>query len=457
MLYYISKFEGVLEVIDEIKKIVFASDNKKIESLYNDMSSYQKRIFDEFKEDNNKFIDYSLNDLLFDFDAEFVEKILSIELDMYVKECLEKGINNKKNGSTKNVKVTIGNKEINFNRPRARKEEGFDSELIPKRTRIMKDLSDDIILLYSKNNSIKDIKVILKGMFGVGMSEGKISMLAQRINEDVLKWRNKDLQKCYLSINIDCTYVAIRDEKYKKSHKVPVYIAIGTKLDGHKEVCGIYLGNEDMEKNILDELSEKNIGESKAFWQEIFLDLKDRGVEDVLYMVSDGLKGIEEVINEEFPQTTYQYCILHMGRNVNKYANEKNSNAVSKDFKKLYTAPTREIFEKEYESFITKYKQKRKLVEYMGRNYRHIESLYNAPENIRKYIYTNNIVESANSKIKRGFYGRGALPNVESAINIIYLNLKDLEEKWGKKKIDNWDKIFNEVNICFGDRIKKYL
>ena len=444
-------------MIEEINKIVFAADNDEMEKLYNNMSSYQKEIFDEFRKDHDKFINYSLQDLLFDFDTKFVETILRIEASIYVKESIEKGIKNKLNGSTKNIEITMGNGKINFNRPRARYEKDFDSELIPKRTRIMKDISDDILVLYAKNNSIRDIKEILKSMFGLNISEGKISELASEIHEEVLKWRNKDLQKCYFVINIDCTYVTIRDEKHKKSHKVPVYIAVGTKLDGHKEVCGVYLGNEDMDKNVIDELSEKDVGESKNFWQEVFLDLKERGLEDVLYIVSDGLNGIEEVINEEFPQTTYQYCIVHMGRNVKKYAGEKNSSAVSKDFKKLYTAPTRELSEKEYEIFIEKYKNKKKLVEYMERNYKHIQSLYDAPENIRKYIYTNNIIESANSKIKRGFYGRGALPNVESAVNIIYHNLINLEEKWSKKRVENWDKIFNEISICFEERIKKYL
>ena len=457
MLYYTDEFEGDIKVIEEIKKIVFSAENKEIEKLYKDMSRYQRRIFDGFKENPEEFVNYSLNDLVFDFDAEFVEKILEIELNAYIRESNKKGIENKRNGSTKDITIIMGNKEINFNRPRARKETEFDSELIPKRTKIMDDMSDDIILLYSKNNTIRDIKEILKGMFGLNISEGKISMLAQELKTEVINWRNRELEKCYFTLNIDCTYIKIRDEKHKKSHKIPVYIIIGTKLDGHKEVCGIYLGNEDADKNIIDELSEKNIGESKNFWQEVFLDLKDRGIKDTLYVISDGLKGIEEVIKEEYPKTKYQYCIVHMARNVKKYAGEKNSKNVMKDLKKIYSAPTKEIAESEYNIFIEKYKRKKKLVQYVEKNYRHIESLYECPENIRKYIYTNNIIESANSKVKRGFYGRGALPNIESAINIIYLNLKDLEEKWKTKKVTNWDKIFNEINICFNERIKKYL
>ena len=112
---------------------------------------------------------------------------------------------------------------------------------------------------------------------------------------------------------------------------------------------------------------------------------------------------------------------------------------------------------REYEEFGEKYKKKKTLVRKVGEYYEYIKPLYNYPENIRKYIYTNNIVESANSKIKRGFYGRGALPNAESAINIIYVNLKDLEEKWKSRKVENWDKIFNEISIVFKGEIKEYV
>ena len=110
-----------------------------------------------------------------------------------------------------------------------------------------------------------------------------------------------------------------------------------------------------------------------------------------------------------------------------------------------------------YNKFLEKYKSKRTIVNHVKEYYKYIESLFDVPENIRKYIYTNNIVESANSKIKRGFYGRGALPNVESAINIIYVNLRDLENKWESKRVNNWNNIFNELMIVYQNQIKEYL
>jgi transposase-like protein len=172
--------------INNLEKVINDSNNSTINNLYNNMSTYQKSLFDSFKNDVSTFENYSLNDLIYDFDKNFIESILNIELDLYLKECKEQGIENKKNGYTKDIDLTIGDRKIFFNRPRLRKEIDFDSALIPKRTRILKDLSDNIILLYSKNNSVNDIKDILKKMFNIDVSTAFISKLTQELSQDVL-------------------------------------------------------------------------------------------------------------------------------------------------------------------------------------------------------------------------------------------------------------------------------
>ena len=346
---------------------------------------------------------------------------------------------------------------INFNRPRLRNEKNFNSEIIPKRKRFMDDISGNIITLYAKNNSVKDIEDIMKAMFGIKISTEKISQICQTIADEVMRWRNKELSKCYFTLNIDCTYISIRDNKKLTGHKVPIYIAVGTKLDGHKEIVGMYLGNEDENKNVIDEMYNTDIAESKTFWLTVFNDLKDRGLEKVLYIVSDGLSGIESAITEEFPMARYQRCIVHLVRNLKTYTNKKETKEVIEDFKKIYTASNYEESLEMYNNFIEKYKSKRTIINHVKEYYKYIETLFDVPVNIRKYIYTNNIVESANSKIKRGFYGRGALQNVESAINIIFVNLKDLENKWAKTKVKNWDNIFNELITVYQNQIKEYL
>ena len=444
-------------MFNNIYNVLTNSKKEQFFNIYNDMSKYQKSIIDSMLENHDKFYDYSLNDLLFDFDQSFIEFLLNIELEEYLKDNLDSGIFNKKNGSTKNITVSMGNRTLNFNRPRLRNESNFDSVIIPKRTRIIKDLTNNIILLYSKNNSVNDIKDILKSMFNIDISTATISKITQGISSNVLEWRSKTLKKCYFTINIDCTYITIKDEKHLNSHKIPIYIAIGTDLLGHKEIIGMYLGNEDESKNIIDSLYNQDIAESKTFWLTVFNDLKDRGLEKVLYLCSDGLCGIKEAINDSFPTTIYQRCIVHLVRNIQSYTSTKNRKQVTADFKKLYSADSKELSLLYYHEFLDKYSKDKTLIKKVTEYYDYILPLFNVPINIRKYIYTNNIVESANSKIKRGFYGRGALPKCESAINIIYLNLIDLEQKWSKTKVNNWNYIFQELNTLYYDDIKDYL
>lgn len=444
-------------LIENINTILDRANNKAIDILYNDMSKYQRRIFDSWQEDNQKFIDYSFNDLLFDFDREFVEAVLNMEIDWYLNNQLENNIYNKRNGYTKDITLTCGNSQIQINRPRLRDESDFNSIFIKKRTRIMKDIHDNIILLYSKNNSVNDIKAILKSMFNINISVGKISELLQDISYKVNEWRNKKLDSCYFCLNIDCTYISIRDNKDINSHKIPVYVAVGTKLNGTKEILGIYLGNEDENKNLIDELYNDDIAEATSFWLGVFEDLKERGIEKILYCSSDGLAGIENAIKSSFEGVFYQRCIVHIVRNLKTYTNKKNSKEVINDFKNIYTSTSKELATEAWNEFKIKYANNKTIIKHATEYVEMILPLFNVPENIRKYIYTNNISESVNSKIKRGFYGRGALPNAESALNIIFLNLEDLEKKWSNKKVNNWNKIFNEIIGIHGKEINKYL
>lgn len=438
----------------EVFKIFDVLSDSEREKCLMDMSKYQRNLFYELQNDSEKAKNYKLRDLIYDFDKDFVEKILELEIEEYLKE---NSSDNRKNGYTKGITLTIGERIINFNRPRLRNEKNFDSEIIPKRKRFMDDISDDVITLYAKNNSVKDIEEIMKSMFGINISTAKISQICQSIADEVMRWRNRNISKCYFTLNIDCTYINIRDNRKLTGHKVPIYVAIGTRLDGHKEIAGIYLGNEDENKNVIDEMYNEDISESKTFWVTVFNDLKDRGLEKVLYVVSDGLAGIENAINKEFPTARYQRCVVHLVRNLKTYITKKEYKEVITDFKRIYTSATKKESEEMYNLFIEKYKNKKALVSHVKEYYVYIESLFDVPENIRKYIYTNNIVESTNSKIKRGFYGRGALPNVESAINIIYVNLKDLENKWEKTKVNNWNNIFNELSTVYQNEIREYL
>ena len=294
-------------------------------------------------------------------------------------------------------------------------------------------------------------------MFNINVSSALISNITSKLADQVLEWRNKQLKNCYFTINVDCLYITLRDNKNINSHKVPVYIAVGTTLDGHKEIVGMYLGNEDANKNIIDSLTTTDISEATSFWLEVFGDLKDRGVERILYFISDGVTGIENAIKNEFPNTTYQRCVVHIVRNLKKYTTKIDCKNIINDFKEIYTAPNKDITISNYEEFRKKYKDKKVMLKHAETYFNLILPLFNVPLNIRKYIYTNNIVESVNSKIQRGFYCRGALPNSSSALNIIYVNLIDLEKKWAKTHVPNWNNILNELKMVHKNDFDIYL
>ena len=294
-------------------------------------------------------------------------------------------------------------------------------------------------------------------MFGINISTAFISTLTQELSNDVISWRNRQLDKCYLCINIDCTYISVKDNKSLNSHKIPIYIVVGTFLNGFKEIIGLYLGNEDENKNIIDNLYCTDIAESKSFWLTVFNDLKDRGVEKILYIVSDGISGIESAVEDEFNGAFHQRCVVHLVRNLKSCTNKSNSKEIINDFKNIYSATSKDmaIINKDY--FLEKYKDNKTIIKHATEYLQYIMPLFDLSIHIRNYIYTNNIVESVNSKIKRGFYGRGALPNVQSALNIVYLNISDLENKWKKKHVSDWDNIYSELITVHYNDIKEYL
>ena len=200
-----------------------------------------------------------------------------------------------------------------------------------------------------------------------------------------------------------------------------------------------------------------DVAESTSFWINVFDDLKDRGVEKVLYMVSDGLAGIECAVKQAFDGVHYQRCVVHLVRNLKKYTTKSNCKSTLADFKNFYSSPNKELALENYNHFLENHKKSKNIIKHFKEYAEFIFPLFDIPVNIRNYIYTNNISESVNSKIKRGFYGRSALPNAEASLNIIFVNLIDLEQKWKNKKVNNWDNIFNELLIVHSDVISKYL
>ena len=249
----------------------------------------------------------------------------------------------------------------------------------------------------------------------------------------------RKLKPLYVFTYADCLYVPIKDDI--TSSKKAVYVIIGVDVHGFKEILGLWIDNT----------------ESGSFWNNVFEDLKERGVQDILYMSSDGIADFKGSLERVFPKTHSQRCVVHLVRNIYSLCPKKDAKQIIQDYKKIYTSTSLEEANFQLDIFKRKYEknQKRivkKAVDFM----QYLEPLFEFPQEIRKCIYTSNAVESVNSALRKVTRGKGAFPNENSVYKVLYLRIKELSEKW-KKPIQNWKIIQSQLIELFGDRYTKYL
>ena len=220
-----------------------------------------------------------------------------------------------------------------------------------------------------------------------------------------------------------------------------MYVIIGVDTEGYKDVLGLWIDNT----------------ESGSFWNNVFEDLKERGVEDILYMSSDGIAGFKGSLEKVFPKTQAQRCVVHLVRNIYGLCPKKEAKEIIADYKKIYTSVTLDEAKERLEEFENKYKKDHKrivnkVVDFM----QYLEPLFELPKEIRKAIYTSNAVESVNSALRKVTRGKGSFPNENAVYKILYLRIKELKEKW-KRPIQNWKIIQSQLIEIFGTRYTKYL
>ena len=199
-----------------------------------------------------------------------------------------------------------------------------------------------------------------------------------------------------------------------------------------------------------------NETESASFWSNVFEDLKERGVKDILYMSSDGIAGFKGSLETVFPKTQSQRCVVHLVRNLYSICPKKEAKQIIADFKKIYTSITQEEAKLMLDAFREKYKDQKRIVKKVEGFMQYLEPLFELPQEIRKCIYTSNAVESVNSALRKVTRGKGSFPSASSVFKILYLRIKELTEKW-KRPIQNWNKIQQQLMEIFGERYTKYL
>lgn len=411
-------------------------ENKDVKDLIIDEAVKQ---FKEGKIKNSLDVTNFLDGLL----QPLMQKLLDTELDNHLQydkyeHQKDKKTKNSRNGhcKAKTVKTEYGNIEIETPRDR---NATFEPIIIEKGQTRLTGFEDKCIALYAKGMSIRDIENTLKEIYGVNINKDQITKLISAVNEETEKWKNRILQSMYVFTYADCLYIPIKDDL--TSSKKAVYVIIGVDVNGYKDILGLWI----------------NKTESASFWSNVFEDLKERGVEDILYMSSDGIAGFKGSLEQVFPRTQSQRCVVHLVRNIYSLCPKKDAKNIIADYKKIYTSTSLNDANLELENFKNKYnKTHSKIVKKVQDFMQYLEPLFELPNEIRKCIYTSNAVEAVNSALRKVTRGKGAFPNESSVYKVLYLRIKELKEKW-KNPIQGWKTIQSQIIDLFGERYTKYL
>ena len=350
----------------------------------------------------------------------------------------DKKTENRRNGYSskgKNIKTKSGEFKVDMPRDREGK---FDPIIVGKRQRVIEDLDEQIITMYSRGMTLEDIKETIKSVYKIELSKQTISTLTASVSETVTKWQNRPLKECYPFIYVDCLYCYVKENL--TSVKKAVYVMLGIDTEGKKEVLGIWIDKT----------------ESATFWNGIFEEIKARGVKDIFFVSMDGLKGLPEAIEKIYPKTLTQRCVVHLVRNLYGILNKKEAATIIRDFKKIYTAPTKEVAKIEYEEFKKKNLDNKRLMKKVEEYIEYIYPLFEYPEEIRKIIYTTNPIESLNSALRKVTRGKGSFVNETALMKVLYLRVENLEKKWSKGS-KNWNNVRNQLAILFEERYTKYI
>lgn len=345
---------------------------------------------------------------------------------------------NRRNGyGNKTLNTTKGNIEINVPRDR---DASFEPQLIKKRQRDVSEIEDKVISMYAKGMSQRDISSTIEDIYGFSVSHEMISDITDAVIPEMEEWQTRPLEKCYTFVFVDCLYTKIRTDYEIKEYAV--YTILGYTIDGKKQILGLWL----------------NETESKHKWMQIFDEIKARGVEDIFFLSMDGVSGLESGVKAIFPKTIVQRCIVHLVRNSIKYVPSKDYKACTSSLRKVYGATSLKACHTAFEAFKQQWSQYPGAVDVWKRNFTHVEQLFDYGSNIRKIMYTTNAVESIHSSYRK-VTKKGAFPNENALLKLLFIRTKELQKKWSTGYIPNWSMVMNQLLLHdqIKDRVIKYL
>jgi transposase-like protein len=367
-----------------------------------------------------------------------VEAGLGAEMEAHLgyakHEAKGRGSGNSRNGSTsKTLKGSHG--EIEIATPRDRNG-SFEPKLLGKRQTRLTQFDDQILALYAKGMSTRDIVAMFEELYGAQVSPTLVSRVTEAVIEEVVAWQNRPLDAVYPVVFLDCVVLKIRQDG--RIVKKALYLALGINTAGEKELLGLWLSQT----------------EGAAFWLSVLTELQNRGVEEIFIACVDGLTGFPAAIETAFPHARVQLCIVHMVRQSTKYVSWKDRKAVCRDLKRIYASPTVEAAEQQLEAFEAAWGgQYPSIGPSWRRHWPNLITLFDYPPEIRRVTYTTNAIESLNSVIRKATKNRRIFPTDGSALKVVFLATQAASRRW-TRPINNWKAAMNRFEIEHGERIR---
>jgi len=370
--------------------------------------------------------------------APLIKQLTEAALEAELETHLGNEIRNRKNGkSSKTMKSSVGEFELDVPRDR---NGTFEPQFVKKHQTHMSDqIEQKILSLYALGNSYAQISEHIEEFYGVQFSKATISAVTDKVIPLLKEWQQRPLESVYPFVWLDAIHYKIKENgKYVSK---AIYTILGVNLSGQKEILGLYLSEN----------------EGANFWLQVLTDLQNRGIEDILIASVDGLKGFPEAINATFPQTEVQLCIVHQIRNSLKYVASKNQKEFMKDLKLVYQAISKEAAEFELDRLEEKWGDKYPIVINSWRSkWENLSYYFKYPEDIRRIIYTTNIIESVHRQFRKLTKTKGAFPNENSLLKLLYMGIQNAQKKW-TMPMRNWSLTISQLAIFFEGRLDKAL
>ena len=373
-----------------------------------------------------------------------LENILEVEMgehlgrDKYDRQTdIDQDDRNYRNGySKKTLRSSFG--DVDLDVPRDRKAE-FEPQIVKKYETVCNELDKKIISLYAKGMSTRDIQAEVEDLYGITLSPSMISKITDKVIATATEWQNRMLDEIYPIVYLDAMYFKVRSNG--KIVNKAVYICLGYTLEGYKDILGIWV----------DE------AEGAKFWLSICNDLKNRGVKKILIACMDGLKGLPQAIKTVFPTVDIQTCIVHQIRNSIKYIASKDKKAFMKDLKEVYKAPTEDLALAQLDNLKEKWGSNYGMViDSWYNNWNNLDTFFKFSPQIRKLIYTTNVLEGFNRQVRKFTKVRTIFPTDESLNKCVYLATMEIMEKW-TQPIHNWGTTLAELSLYFEEQLKDEL